>query len=131
MLPLCSFSCGHNEISEKFQKSNRIRPVVDHECRQCLCSVQVDISALRNRQIDIQTVSLQYCKLTVAVWLRGDNDRGIPSPKSSPDELCQIAKQPLIIGIKADRMGTDVFIQESARGCDCTEMSVSTLRPGK
>src|SRR3974390_1643564 len=65
MLPRRSLSRCHNEITQKFQKSNWIRQVVDHECRERFGGIQRDISALLNSRSDIQAVGLQSWKKAV------------------------------------------------------------------
>src|ERR1700751_837079 len=49
----------HNEITQKFQKTNWIRCVIEHQCRERVSSIQRDISALFNSRTDVQAVCLQ------------------------------------------------------------------------
>src|SRR4030095_2107590 len=62
-----SLCCRTNEDSKGLHKPNRIKCVIDHECREGLRAIQSDISALFNSRNDIHTLSLQSWKKTVPV----------------------------------------------------------------
>src|SRR6516225_8214469 len=48
MFPIRSPCCRRNEITKGLHKPNWIKPVIDHECREGICSTQCNVSTLLN-----------------------------------------------------------------------------------
>ena len=57
--PFAALAAATMRSPSDFQESNRIRLIVDHECRERVGSIQRDVSPLLNRGTNIQAMSLQ------------------------------------------------------------------------
>lgn len=59
VFPRRSLSCHRNEVAKALHKMTWIKRAIDHECREGVCSIQGDVSTLRNGRIDFHALSLQ------------------------------------------------------------------------
>ena len=50
---------SHNEITQDFQKSDRIRHAIDHDFRERFSRIQCDVSPLLNRGTDVPPLRLE------------------------------------------------------------------------
>src|SRR4029077_12157021 len=84
---------SHDEVTHGLEESDRIRHVIDHECRKRFSHIQRDVTSLLNRWTDVQATALQGRNETVPMGLGRNHKDRVPGLQNGGNKVGKAIKK--------------------------------------